>query len=118
MRLSLAVGLLMLVGKAPAYFMTHSAAIFSDAAESVVHVVAVVFAAFSLRLSSRPAEAKFLYGYDRIVYRPSGIFSSGPRKTRNGPWPSGAPFLVFSGLLNMFDKYGADRRLGRFQSQA
>jgi cation diffusion facilitator family transporter len=73
MRLSLAVGLLMLVGKAAAYFVTHSAAIFSDAAESVVHVVAVVFAAFSLRLSSRPAEAKFLYGYDRIVFFSAGF---------------------------------------------
>jgi divalent metal cation (Fe/Co/Zn/Cd) transporter len=57
MRLSLAVGLLMLLGKVTAYFLTHSAAIFSDAAESVVHVVAVVFAAFSLRLSAKPAAA-------------------------------------------------------------
>ena len=73
MRLSLAVGLLMLIGKTAAYFMTHSAAIFSDAAESVVHVVAVVFAAFSLRLSSRPAEARFLYGYDRIVFFSAGF---------------------------------------------
>ena len=47
-RLSLIVGLVMLVGKVTAYFMTHSAAIFSDAAESVVHVVAVAFAAFCL----------------------------------------------------------------------
>jgi len=73
MRLSLAVGLLMLIGKAAAYLMTHSAAIFSDAAESVVHVVAVAFAAFSLRLSSRPAEAKFPYGYDRIVFFSAGF---------------------------------------------
>lgn len=41
MRLSLIVGLAMLIGKATVYFLTHSAAIFSDAAESVVHVIAV-----------------------------------------------------------------------------
>jgi divalent metal cation (Fe/Co/Zn/Cd) transporter len=35
MRLSLIVGLAMLIGKTTIYFMTHSAAIFSDAAESV-----------------------------------------------------------------------------------
>jgi divalent metal cation (Fe/Co/Zn/Cd) transporter len=34
----------MLIGKTTVYLMTHSAAIFSDAAESVVHVIAVGFA--------------------------------------------------------------------------
>jgi hypothetical protein len=38
-RSSLAVGVLMLAGKMTAYLLTGSAAIFSDAAESVVHVV-------------------------------------------------------------------------------
>src|SRR5271166_1350540 len=44
MRLSLIFGLVMLICKTTVYFMTHSAAIFSDAAESVVHVIAVAFA--------------------------------------------------------------------------
>ena len=44
MRLSLIVSLAMLIGKTTVYLMTHSAAIFSDAAESVVHVIAVGFA--------------------------------------------------------------------------
>ena len=48
MRLSLVVGVLMLAGKMTAYLLTDSAAVFSDAAESVVHVVAVAFALFSL----------------------------------------------------------------------
>jgi cation diffusion facilitator family transporter len=72
-RLSLIVGLIMLVGKMTAYLMTHSAAIFSDAAESVVHVVAVAFASFSLRLSTRPAAPKFLYGYERITFFSAGF---------------------------------------------
>ena len=55
MRLSLLVGVLMLTGKMTAYLLTDSSAVFSDAAESVVHVVAVIFAVFSLWLSSRPA---------------------------------------------------------------
>jgi divalent metal cation (Fe/Co/Zn/Cd) transporter len=41
MRLSLAVGFFMLAGKMAAYWITGSAAIVSDAAESIVHVVAV-----------------------------------------------------------------------------
>ena len=63
MRISLVIGMIMLVSKLAAFFMTYSAAVFSDTAESVVHVVAVVFAAFSLRVSTKPAGSKFLYGY-------------------------------------------------------
>ncbi len=73
MRLSLVFGVVMLVGKVGAYLLTGSAAILSDAAESVIHVVAVSFAAFSLWLSSRPANHKFLYGYERITFFSAGF---------------------------------------------
>ncbi len=73
MRLSLVVGFAMLAGKMAAYFMTHSAAVFSDAAESVIHVIAVGFASFSLRLSARPASHHFLYGYERITFFSAGF---------------------------------------------
>src|ERR1035441_10211789 len=71
--LSLVVGLMMLLGKVTAYALTHSSAIFADAVESIVHVVAVAFAAFSLRLSTRPAAPKFLYGYERIAFFSAGF---------------------------------------------
>ena len=73
MRISLTFGVLMLVGKMAAYLMTGSAAILSDAAESVVHVVAVAFAAFSLRLSTEPAAPGFLYGFERITFFSAGF---------------------------------------------
>ena len=73
MRLSLIVGLAMLIVKTTVYFMTHSAAIFSDAAESGVHVIAVGFAAFSLRLSAKSASPQFLYGYERITFFSAGF---------------------------------------------
>lgn len=73
MRLSLLFGFAMLVGKTAAYFLTHSSAIFSDAAESVIHVIAVGFASFSLRLSMRPASHHFLYGYERITFFSAGF---------------------------------------------
>ena len=73
MRLSLIFGLAMLLGKTTAYFMTHSAAIFSDAAESVIHVIAVGFASYSLRLSTRSASPQFLYGYERITFFSAGF---------------------------------------------
>ncbi len=73
MRISLAFGAAMLIGKTAAYLMTHSVAIFSDAAESVIHVIAVGFASFSLRLSWRPASGNFLYGYERITFFSAGF---------------------------------------------
>jgi cation diffusion facilitator family transporter len=73
MRLSLILGFAMLIGKTAAFFMTHSSAVFSDAAESVIHVIAVGFASFSLRLSTKPASHHFLYGYERITFFSAGF---------------------------------------------
>ena len=68
MNLSLVVGLLMFVMKMGAYLLTGSSAILSDAAESVVHVAAVIFASFSLRLSFRPPDRDHLYGHAKISF--------------------------------------------------
>jgi len=73
MRLSLAVGVLMLAGKGSAYLLTGSTAILSDALESVIHVLAVGFAAFSLHLSAKPADRNFPYGYERIAFFSAGF---------------------------------------------
>jgi cation diffusion facilitator family transporter len=72
-RLSLIVGVLMLVGKTYAFFITGSAAILSDAAESVVHVAAVAFAAFSVWLSIQPPDHSHPYGHDKISFFSAGI---------------------------------------------
>ncbi len=71
--LSLLVGILMLAGKWYAYLLTGSAAILSDAAESVVHVFAVGFAAFSLWLSQRPADRSHPYGHEKISFFSAGM---------------------------------------------
>ncbi len=73
MNLSLGIGLVMFVMKMGAYLLTGSAAILSDAAESVVHVAAVIFAAYSLRLSYRPADADHLYGHAKISFFSAGF---------------------------------------------
>jgi cation diffusion facilitator family transporter len=76
MQLSLGVGLLMLVMKVYAWWITASAAIFSDAAESVVHNVAVAFALFSVWYSSKPADRTHLYGHAKIDYFSAGFEGS------------------------------------------
>jgi cation diffusion facilitator family transporter len=68
MNLSLAVGCLMFFLKMGAYLLTGSSAILSDAAESVVHVAAVVFAWWSLRMSFRPPDRNHPYGHAKISF--------------------------------------------------
>ena len=63
----------MLAGKSGAWWYTGSSAIFADATESVIHVFAVGFAAFSLALSQRPASPRFLFGYERIAFFSAGF---------------------------------------------
>lgn len=73
MRLSLGVGFVMLATKVFAYWLTGSVAILSDAAESVVHVAAVSFAAYSLWLSTKPADRSHYYGHDKIAFFSAGF---------------------------------------------
>jgi len=73
MNLSLGVGILMFVPTVSAYTLTGSAAILSDAAESVVHVAAVAFAFVSLRWSDKPADESHLYGHAKIAFFSAGF---------------------------------------------
>lgn len=73
MTLSLVVGLGMFAIKIGAFLLTGSAAILSDAAESVVHVAAVVFAFYSLRLSFKPTDEAHRYGHAKISFFSAGF---------------------------------------------
>ncbi|MCA9243319.1 MAG: cation transporter [Phycisphaerales bacterium] len=73
MRISLGVSFLMLTGKATAWYLTHSVAILSDFAESLVHGVATGLAAFALWYAARPADAAHPYGHGRIAYFSAGF---------------------------------------------
>jgi len=70
---SLLVSLLMLGGKMTAYVVTGSSAILSDALESVVHLMATGFAAFSLWYSVKPADRDHPYGHGKVAYFSSGF---------------------------------------------
>lgn len=72
-RLSLVVGFLMLAGKTYAYSITGSHAIFSDAVESVIHVFAVGFAAYSMWLSHQPPDESHPYGHEKISFFSAGM---------------------------------------------
>ncbi len=73
MNLSLAVAVVLLIAKTYASIVTGSSAVYSDAAESVVHVFAVAFAAWALRLSHKPADETHHFGHDKISFISSGF---------------------------------------------
>jgi len=71
--ISLSVGIGMFIAKSGAYFITGSEAIFSDAAESVVHVIATSIALYSIILSSKPPDESHPYGHGKVEFFSAGI---------------------------------------------
>ena len=70
---SFAVSFLMLGGKLTAAQLTGSTAIFSDAAESVIHLFATGFAGFSLWYAATPPDTDHPYGHGKIAYFASAV---------------------------------------------
>ena len=71
--LSFWVGVAMLAIKMWAWWLTRSSAILSDAAESIVHVAAVGFVVYSLRLSQKPPDESHPYGHAKISFFSAGF---------------------------------------------
>ncbi len=65
---SIAIGLIVLGLKVAAWLLTGSAALFSDAAESVVNVAASAVAYMALRMAAKPADANHPYGHDKAEF--------------------------------------------------
>ena len=65
---SLVVSVLLLAAKYQAYRMTGSTAILSDALESIVNVVAAVFAIGGIVFAGRPADRNHPYGHGKIEF--------------------------------------------------
>jgi cation diffusion facilitator family transporter len=117
MTVSLIAAILMLAGKLAAYFLTGSAAIFSDAAESVIHIAATVVVAISLWHSLTPADKGHPYGHGKVAYFSAGfegamIFAAGGAVIYTGlkalifggdpqQMGAGAAIIVVMALINL-----------------
>lgn len=73
MKLALFVGILLMLLKFWAWYLTSSSAILSDAFESVINVLAGAFALFSLYYASRPRDKDHPYGHGKIEYLSAGF---------------------------------------------
>ena len=65
---SIAIGCLVLAMKGAAWWITGSAALYSDALESIVNVAASVIALVALRFAAIPADANHPYGHDKAEF--------------------------------------------------
>lgn len=66
--ISLITGVVLMVAKFTAYFLTQSNFILTDAAESIVNVIASAFAFFSIYLSQQPKDVNHPYGHGKVEY--------------------------------------------------
>ncbi len=65
---SIAVGCVVLGLKVAAWWITRSAAFYSDALETIVNVAASLIAFYAVRLASKPADAEHPYGHQKVEF--------------------------------------------------
>ena len=70
--LSIAAALSTIALKSYAYWLTNSVGLLSDALESLINLVAAIFALIALTLAAKPADDDHAYGHDKIEYFSSG----------------------------------------------
>jgi cation diffusion facilitator family transporter len=66
--ITILVGIVVLAMKTAAWLLTGSAALFSDAAETVVNVIASALAFGAVRFADRPADANHPYGHEKAEF--------------------------------------------------
>ena len=71
--ISLVISSLLLIVKFGAFYLTHSQAVFSDALESIVNVVAASLDLFVIYISSKPADRNHPYGHGKAEYFSSTV---------------------------------------------
>lgn len=67
------IGVLLFLGKLVAWHLTNSDAVFSDAMESTVNIIAAFMGLYSLYLASKPRDEDHPYGHGKVEFVTSGI---------------------------------------------
>lgn len=72
-RLALVVGVLIFLAKFAAYTLTGSTAVFADAMESTINIVAAAMLVLALSIASRPPDESHPYGHGKVEFVSAGI---------------------------------------------
>ena len=75
-RIIILVAIILFIVKLVAWFMTSSLAIFTDAMESIVNIVAGFLGLFSLNLSAKPRDSDHPYGHGKVEFLSAGVEGS------------------------------------------
>lgn len=67
------VGVLLFLGKLAAWYLTNSDAVFSDAMESIVNIIAAFMGLYSLYLAAKPRDKDHPYGHGKVEFVTSGV---------------------------------------------
>jgi len=73
MSIVLLTGVVVMLLKFAAYFLTHSTAILTDALESIINIVAGAFALYSVYLAAKPKDSGHPYGHGKIEFISAGF---------------------------------------------
>lgn len=90
---SLAVGCVIVIVKVSAFAVSGSMAVMADMMESLVHNLAVLFAAYCLWLSHRPPDKNHLYGHGKVQFLSASV---------EGAFVFGAGILILHNSANAF----------------
>lgn len=67
------VGVILFLGKLVAWHLTNSDAVFSDAMESIVNIIAAFMGLYSLYLAAKPKDHDHPYGHGKVEFVTSGV---------------------------------------------
>lgn len=67
------IGILLFVAKLIAWRLTNSDAVFSDAMESIVNIIAAFMGLYSLYVAAKPKDSDHPYGHGKVEFITSGI---------------------------------------------
>lgn len=129
---TLVVGFVLMAIKFVAWYFTNSNAILTDALESIINIVAGIFALFSLVLAAKPRDDNHPYGHGKIEFISAGfegamIFLAGMAiivKAGYNIWypqpihslDLGLILTIVTGGVNFLLGYALEQRGKRFQS--
>lgn len=102
--IALCISILLMLAKFVAYLITHSNAILTDAAESIVNVLASSFAFYSIYLATIPKDTNHPYGHGKVEF--FSAFLEGSLITIAGViiiFKSGYDLIYPKTILNLFE---------------
>lgn len=67
------IGIILFIAKLIAWHLTNSDAVFSDAMESIVNIIAAFMGLYSLYLAAKPKDREHPYGHGKVEFVTSGI---------------------------------------------